>query len=131
MTRSYLKRIGLRLEDVRPYELEEAEARLRATGGRANYRMAITLLDEGRLFQRGGVTTDAATAEATVDLSGGTPALLCQDGSGDFSVPRNQEANIALPSSGGERTGIVPDAATADEATAEEASAAPIYDASS
>lgn len=89
MTRSYLKRIGLRLGDIWPYEMEEAEAKLRAegrrlrtTGGRVSHRMAVALLDEGRRFQRGRVTAEATTAEATVNPSGGAPALLCQDSPG-------------------------------------------------
>jgi hypothetical protein len=65
MTRSYLKRIGLRLEDVRPYELEEAEARLRA---RAEARAIAR--QERRLHLR-LVCAAGATAELPGSLNQG------------------------------------------------------------
>ena len=130
MTRRYLKRIGVRPEDIWPYEMEEAKLRaasalsaegrgLRATGGRVSFRMAAALLDEARRFQRGRVTAEAVTAEATTaeaataDSSGGAPEPPCQSRSG--TVP---EANVTVTE------------ATA-EATITEATAAPIYAASS
>ena len=140
MTRRYLKRIGVRPEDIWPYEMEEAKLRaaissgasalsaegrgLRATGGRVSFRMTAALLDEARQFQRGRVTAEAVTAEAataeattaeatTADPSGGAPEPPCQSRSG--TVP---EANVTVTE------------ATA-EATITEATAAPIYAASS
>jgi hypothetical protein len=120
MTRSYLKRIGLRPGDIWPYEMEEAEARLRAATTRTGCRAAAALLDEGRQFGGGcrgvfvsaeavatvteGATADHSTAEiATADPSGGAPALLWQGDPG--TVP---EANVT-----------VTEGATADHSTAE------------
>jgi hypothetical protein len=64
MTRSYLKRIGLRPEDIWPYEMEEAEAKLRSAPSLVSCRTTIALLNEGRRFQRRRVTAEAVTAEA-------------------------------------------------------------------
>ena len=136
MTRRYLKRIGVRPEDIWPYEMEEAKLRaasalsaegrgLRATGGRVSFRMTAALLDEARQFQRGRVTAEAVTAEAataeattaeatTADPSGGAPEPPCQSRSG--TVP---EANVTVTE------------ATAEATITEVATPAPIYPASS
>ena len=125
MTRRYLKRIGMRPGDIWPYEMEEAEAKLRAaissgdsrkaasalsaegrglraegrrlgaTGVRVSFRMAAALLDEARQFQRGRATAEAATAEAAT-AEATTAEATTADPSGGAPEPPCQSRSGGL-----------------------------------